>query len=353
MLEKANIIITKYKEITEKLNSRDSLGIIPDYQKLSKEEGDLRLPYSYAVQILSLYSDLDTAKSFLAESTDTEKKFLNKEIDNISKQIMKVEEDLKQETEEKDPNDSRDIILEIRAGTGGDEAALFAGELLRMYLRFAEIKNWNSEQYNINKTEGGGIKEAIYSIQGKNVYGTLKYECGVHRVQRIPITESSGRIHTSTASVVILPKFEDVEIDFNPDDVRIDVYRSGGPGGQSVNTTDSAVRLTHIPTGLVVSCQDEKSQLKNKNRAFSVLKSRLFEIEQQRKLNEDSELRNAAIQGGDRSAKIRTYNFPQNRITDHRIKTSWHNIESAMNGNIEEIVMDVNSKIKSTNDDNR
>ena len=357
MLDKAKEIVSQYNELTQKLSSPDSIRDNTNYKTLSKQEGELKYSYSLATQLINLNNDLATAQAMLDSATNQdEKHYILEEQHNIKEKIANLESELLTETELKDPNDSRNIILEFRAGTGGDEAALFAGDLMRMYLRFFETKNWNVEQYSMNMNESGGIKEAIFSVRGNNVYKEMKYESGVHRVQRIPVTEASGRIHTSTASVVVLPEFDDVEVEINPDDIRIDVFRAGGPGGQSVNTTDSAVRITHIPTGLVVSCQDEKSQLKNKNRALSVLQSRLYDLEMQKKQDEDSALRNSAIKGGDRSAKIRTYNFPQNRVTDHRIKYSWHNIESIMNGNIQGIIDVIRANIlnpesQSTNDD--
>jgi len=346
MLEKAKEIISQYNEITSKMSSPSILRDNTSYKSLSKEEGELKNTFKSASRIISLYSDLAVAKEMINNAKGAaDRRYLIAEQKRIKEKILDAEHSLKLDIEEKDPNDSRNIILEFRAGTGGDEAALFAGDLMRMYLRYFELKDWKAEQYSSNLTEGGGVKEAILSVKGKNVYGSMKYEGGVHRVQRIPTTEASGRIHTSTASVVILPEFDDVEVKINLDDIRIDVFRSGGPGGQSVNTTDSAVRITHIPTDIVVSCQDEKSQLKNKNRAMSVLQSRLYDLEMQKKQISNSEYRNNAIKGGDRSAKIRTYNFPQNRVTDHRIKVSWYNIESIMNGNIQEVIDTVKANI--------
>jgi len=238
----------------------------------------------------------------------------------------------------KDPNDSRDIIMEIRAGTGGDEAGLFVGDLFRMYQRYIEAKNWKIEILNLNPQGVGGFKEIIFAVSGKDVYGKLKYESGVHRVQRVPITETSGRIHTSAASVAVLPEPEEVEIAINPHDLKIDVYRSSGPGGQSVNTTDSAVRVTHIPTGMVVTCQDEKSQHKNKAKALTVLRARLYEKRLEEEAAKITATRRSMVSTGDRSAKIRTFNFPQNRVTDHRINLTLYKLEQILEGALDEFI---------------
>jgi peptide chain release factor 1 len=349
MLSKAQDIVNKYEEINRQLSSPDTYKDSNLLKDLSKEEFTLKDAYEVAKSIIALTNEKTSADEFIQMSSDNkEKQYYQEESDKITESLKLKNEELNQLTTEKDPNDDRNIILEIRAGTGGEEASLFAGDLLRMYLRYFESKNWTVEQYNISRSSSDGIKEVTFSIKGKSVYKYMKYESGVHRVQRIPTTEAAGRIHTSTASVVVLPEVEDVEIVINDEDLRIDVFRSGGPGGQSVNTTDSAVRITHIPTGIVVSCQDEKSQLKNKHRAMIVLKSRLFELELQKKQDQASDLRRTAISGGDRSAKIRTYNFPQNRLTDHRIKMSWYNLAEILEGNIEIINDAVAANISNT-----
>ncbi|NLB80624.1 MAG: peptide chain release factor 1, partial [Clostridiaceae bacterium] len=266
------------------------------------------------------------------------KDLVHEEYDEARNQIAKIEEQLKVLLLPKDPNDEKNVIVEIRGGAGGDEAALFAGDLFRMYSMYAEIKNWSVEMLSLNATELGGIKEISFGITGSGAYSRLKYESGVHRVQRIPTTESGGRIHTSTVTVAVLPEVEEVEVDINPNDLRIDVFRSGGPGGQSVNTTDSAVRITHIPTGLVVSCQDEKSQHKNKEKGMKILRSRLYDVMQQKQNAEIAEQRKSQVGSGDRSERIRTYNFPQGRVSDHRIGLTVHRIDAVLNGDLDEII---------------
>ncbi len=284
-------------------------------------------------------TQIKSTEDLINNDNDTEMLSLAKEeLSKLEEEKALLEKEIEELTTEKDPDDKRNVILEIRAGSGGEESALFASELYRMYLRFAENKNWVISPISTSLSNNGGFKEIICSIEGQNVYGFLKYENGVHRVQRIPATESSGRIHTSAVSVVVIPEVDDIEIEIDQKDLEIDVYRSSGPGGQSVNTTDSAVRIKHIPTGIVVTCQDEKSQHKNKARALKILKSRIYDIEKEKQLSETSDIRRKAIKSGDRSAKVRTYNFPQNRVTDHRISKSWHNIEQILDGSLNEVI---------------
>ena len=251
---------------------------------------------------------------------------------------MKIEEELKILLLPKDPNDNKDVIMEIRAGTGGEEAALFAGDLFRMYSRYAEVKGWKIELIDINETGLGGLKEVIFSVSGDNIYSELKFESGVHRVQRVPATEANGRVHTSAASVAVLPEAEDVQIDINPNDLRIDIFRSGGAGGQNVNKVETAVRITHLPTGLVVQCQDERSQLKNRQKAMKVLRARLYDMKLKEQSAEISAQRKTMVGSGDRSDKIRTYNFPQNRVTDHRIGLTLYNLSNIMEGDLNELI---------------
>ena len=272
------------------------------------------------------------------ESDEELRDLAKMEVNELETKLEELESELKILLLPKDPNDEKNVILEVRAGTGGEEAALFAQDLLRMYMRYAERHRWKTELMDVNDTGIGGIKEAVVLIKGKGAYSRLKYESGVHRVQRVPETESAGRVHTSAATVAVLPEVDDVEVDLNPNDVRVDVYRASGNGGQCVNTTDSAVRLTHLPTGLVVTCQDEKSQIKNKEKAFKVLRSRLYDLKVQEQNKEISEARKSQVGSGDRSERIRTYNFPQGRVSEHRIGLTLYKLNSILDGELDEII---------------
>ena len=338
MFDKLDFIVEKYDELSMKVSDPDVIANQTVWQKHIKEMGEME-------PIVKKYTEYKTAKNSMAEAKemlemgDEELRELAKmEISDLEDQIPAMEEELKILLLPKDPNDEKNVILEVRAGTGGEEAALFGQDLLRMYLRYTERRGWKAEIMDINDTGIGGIKEASVLIKGKGAYSRLKYESGTHRVQRVPATESSGRIHTSAATIAVLPEVDDVEVEINPNDVRVDVYRSSGNGGQCVNTTDSAVRLTHIPTGLVVTCQDEKSQLKNKDKAFKVLRSRLYDMKMQEQNAEISAERKSQVGSGDRSERIRTYNFPQGRITDHRIGLTIYKLDNFLDGDIDEII---------------
>ena len=338
MFDKLDFISDKYEELAMKVADPDVINDQPRWQKYIKEMGEME-------PIVNKYKEYKKTKESVAEakemldSGDEELKELAKmELADLEDKIPEMENDLKVLLLPKDPNDDKNVILEIRAGTGGEEAALFAQDLLRMYLRYTERRGWKAEIMDANDTGIGGIKEASVLIKGKGAYSRLKYESGTHRVQRVPETESSGRIHTSAATVAVLPEVDDVEVHIDPNDVRVDVYRSSGNGGQCVNTTDSAVRLTHIPTGLVVTCQDEKSQIKNKEKAFKVLRSRLYDMKLKEQKDEISAERRSQVGSGDRSERIRTYNFPQGRVTDHRIGMTIYKLDSFLDGEIDEII---------------
>lgn len=338
MFNKLEFVLEKYEELSMKVSDPEIINNQPLWQKHIKEMGEME-------PIVNKYKEYKAAKESMAEAKDMldmgdeELRELAKmEISELEDRIPQLEDELKILMLPKDPNDEKNVILEVRAGTGGDEAALFGNDLLRMYLRYAERRGWKAEIMDLNDTGIGGVKEASVLIKGKGAYSRMKYESGTHRVQRVPATESSGRIHTSAATIAVLPEVDDVEVEINPNDVRVDVYRSSGNGGQCVNTTDSAVRLTHIPTGLVVTCQDEKSQIKNKDKAFKVLRSRLYDLKLQEQNAEISAERKSQVGSGDRSERIRTYNFPQGRVTDHRIGMTIYKLDSFLDGEIDDIV---------------
>ena len=340
MLEKLDFLSSKYQELNEKIADPDIIADQAQWQKLMKEHAHIEPIINRYNEYKKTLEGIEESKEMLSDkSIDKDfEEMCKAELDELTDRKAALEDELKVLLLPKDPNDDKNVIVEIRAGAGGSEAALFAGDLFRMFTRYAERQGWKSEIMNSNIPDIGGIKEITFSIEGRGAYSRLKYESGVHRVQRIPSTESGGRIHTSTATVAVLPEAEDVEIDINPNDLRIDVYRSSGNGGQCVNTTDSAVRITHEPTGMVVTCQDEKSQLKNKEKAMKVLKARLFEIEMQKQQSEIAENRKSQVGTGDRSERIRTYNFPQGRVTDHRIGMTVYQLEAFLDGEIDEMV---------------
>lgn len=344
MLEKLDFIEEKYNDLTNKISEPEVIADQAEWQKLMKEHAALEEIVSKYSEYKSVVKNIEDDKEMLKEKIENElRDLVEEELKELEKQKLEYEHELQILLLPRDPNDDKNVFLEIRAGTGGEEAALFAAELLRMYTRYAERHNWRVEIMSCNPTDIGGYKEIVVMVVGKGAYSRLKFESGVHRVQRVPETESSGRIHTSAATVAIMPEVEDVEVDINPNDLRVDVFRAGGHGGQCVNTTDSAVRITHIPTGLVVQCQDEKSQLKNKEKAMKVLKARLYDKFQQEHDASIAEARKSQVGSGDRSERIRTYNFPQGRVTDHRIGLTLYRLDSFLDGEIDEVIDALNT----------
>ena len=339
MIEKLKIIKQKFDEISDLIIQPHIISDQKKYIKLNKEYKDLKLIVDVSEKYFDAKLNFDEAEQIIKEGSDKEMIELAKSQFEDSKiNIEKLESEIKYLLIPKDPDDSKNVVVEIRAGTGGDEASIFAGDLYRMYTKFATDKGWKHSLVDSSLGTSGGFKEIIFEINGDNVYGTLKFESGVHRVQRVPQTETQGRVHTSAATVMILPEAEEFDVEINMSEVRVDFFCSSGPGGQSVNTTYSAVRLTHEPTGLVAQCQDQKSQHKNKEKALKVLRSRLYELELEKKMKEDSEKRNLLVSSGDRSAKIRTYNYSQGRVTDHRIGLTLYDLQNIINGEINKLV---------------
>lgn len=339
MFDRLEDLLIRYEELMSELSEPDVANNPERFRKLMKEQSDLTPIVEAYKEYKQCKQNIEDSLAMLDEETDEEMKELAKEELNDSKaRVEELEQKLKILLLPKDPNDDKNVIVEIRAGAGGDEAALFAAEIYRMYVHYAEGRRWKVETMECEEIGIGGMKSVTFMITGQGAYSVMKYESGVHRVQRVPETESGGRIHTSTITVAVMPEAEEVDVQIDEKDIRIDVMRASGNGGQCVNTTDSAVRLTHIPTGIVISCQDEKSQLKNKDKALKVLRSRLYEMELAKQHDAEAEARRSQIGTGDRSEKIRTYNFPQGRVTDHRIKLTLHRLENVLNGDLDEII---------------
>ncbi len=338
-IEKLREIKDKYAKINEQLSDNDIIRDQAKYVKLNRQRSELEDVVNAFDNYEKLLQQIKDNEEIVKLGEDAELTAMaDEELKDLKVKEKEMNEEIKMLLIPKDPNDDKNVIIEIRAGTGGDEAGIFAGDLFRMYSRFAELKSWKQEVIDVSESGMGGLKEVVFSLAGNGVYADMKYESGVHRVQRVPLTEANGRVHTSAASVAVLPEVEDVQIDIDPGDLRIDVYRSGGAGGQNVNKVETAIRITHLPTGLVVQCQDERSQLKNRQKALKVLKARLFDLKQQEQTNEISAQRRTMVKSGDRSDKIRTYNFPQNRVTDHRIGLTLYNLSNIIAGDLAELV---------------
>ena len=339
MLDRLQIIKQRFDEVSDLIIQPDILSDQTRYIQLNKEYKDLKILMDKRSEHLELTNNIKEAEEIIDDASDSEMLEMAKtQLDEAQERLPKLQEEIKFLLIPKDPEDSKNAVMEIRAGTGGDEASIFAGDLFRMYTKYCENKGWKTNVIDFNEGTSGGFKEVQFEIEGDNVYGILKFEAGVHRVQRVPQTETQGRVHTSAATVMVFPEAEEFDVEINPKDVRIDFFCSSGPGGQSVNTTYSAVRLTHIPTGIIAQCQDQKSQHKNKDKAFKVLRSRLYDLELAKKQAEDALKRGSMVTSGDRSAKIRTYNYPQGRVTDHRINLTLYNLGNIMNGDIQEII---------------
>ena len=339
MIEKLEIVQQRFNEVSDLIIQPEVIADQKKYIQLNKEYKDLSLLVLKGEKYLTLISNIKEAEAMIKDENDSEMIEMAKiQLDESNAQFLQLENEIKLLLIPKDPEDGKNIVIEIRAGTGGDEASIFAGDLYRMYSKYCQDKGWSVSLVDANEGTAGGFKEIIFEVSGEDVYATMKYESGVHRVQRVPQTETQGRVHTSAATVMVLPEAEEFDIEINMSDVRIDYFCSSGPGGQSVNTTYSAVRLTHEPTGIVAQCQDQKSQHKNKEKALKVLRSRLYELELNKKLEDDAEKRNSLVSSGDRSAKIRTYNYPQGRVTDHRIGLTLYDLQNIINGDIQKLI---------------
>jgi peptide chain release factor 1 len=339
MLEKLEAIYNRFKEIEEEMNDPSIIADMKKYIKLNKDYKELQRIVKAYKEYKNITDNIISTKDLLRTEKDEEFREMAKlELNELNDRKETIEEEIRLMLIPADPQDDKNAIVEIRAGTGGDEASIFAGDLYRMYVKYCETRNWKIELVDMTEGTVGGFKEIIMEVKGEGVYGTLKYESGVHRVQRVPKTETQGRVHTSAASVVVLPEADEFDVVIQPNDIRKDLFCSSGPGGQSVNTTYSAVRLTHIPTGIVATCQDQKSQIKNYEKALSVLRTRIYEMEYQKYLDDIASKRKTMVSTGDRSAKIRTYNYPQGRVTDHRINLTLYNLQSIIDGNIQELI---------------